>query len=195
MSQDDGDAAKKYNFQLQQVRNKLAEDPHDQKLQALEQKLLRLLEFTQEARKDQVEKVEHVDQGGTSYRAVLRRGGKCQVRIDSTWKEAVVLSFGSNKATCTVVLSTTGETCHSALKDIRPFPLPRTTDQPIGSHKIPTREKRPTVDAKAPYSGSRKQGTRRSEHKKKKDGNDNEHAERQQSWKAFSQKAGVGIKR
>lgn len=181
------DEVKRYEFQLQQVQEQLKSKPDCKILQELQKKLSRLLALSQNRHEGM-----SMDEKDSSD-ILLRHGDKCQVKVRSTWEDAIIQSVAIKKKSCTVILLQDGQTKHCLAKDVRVAPEKRTRP-PLESHTRQTRPKlEPTKGIKTEHigkgEGHRERGGGKAEYIKKKE---EEHQERQESWQKFSKKMGIG---
>jgi hypothetical protein len=167
------DDIRAYEFQLQQIQSQLQDAPENESLALLEKKLQRLIELT----KSRV----HKDDNSITLRQVtLSPGDICEAKDKGVWSEATIQSVSNDKQTCTVIFTDSAVTCHCTADNVRKLHNVKRR-LPEVSKDVAVKPERPTIDL------SKKRT--KADHVKKKE---SEHQEKQDDWKKFSQKMGIG---
>ncbi|PJF19787.1 hypothetical protein PSACC_00433 [Paramicrosporidium saccamoebae] len=168
------DDVRAYEFQLQQIQNQLQDTPENESLALLEKKLQRLVELTKS-------RAHKVDNSPTTQRQVtFSPGDVCEAKNKGVWSEATIQSVSNDKQACTVLFADSAETCHCNAGEVRKLHNVK-RQLPEANKDLAPKPERPTFDP------SKKRT--KADHIKKKE---SEHQHKQDDWKKFSQKMGIG---
>lgn len=184
---------KVYEFQLEQVQQRIQAGHNDPAVKQLEAKLLKLIalyDFVQPGDGDKEEEPVIPKEDSNIFKV----GQKCQARCrdDGIWHEATIQSYSYERKEYTVSAKNATLTFHCAISDVRPRAVKTFDRKPKDFGK--KRAVQSSRKAKPNTVASGRQGSKptKAEHVQKRE---EEESLKQAGWKSFAKKMGINKER
>ena len=181
------EGVKIYQFQLEQVRERLVDDPDNAALRELEGKLQRLIGLASSLDAGTPKPAAPVEPNPKKRAAQtieFNAGDACEARVDGKWYEATVQNVGGDKKTCTVLFSGTAEARHCSFDEVRAHDPQTARKRPAPESSVPKTTTPSGHPSDKPQQPARKRGTKAEYVQKKEE----EHRQKQESWQSFQTK-------